>query len=146
MIRPWTFIMLLWWKSQKMSKKQERERERSMNEGIKWKQHFVCGKRRKNVNNNKCWTANVNIISSSGNIRLDLWNSYAQNNLLLWDPLLGISTPYSIKVLCSYYRVGTGPDWGSNISPHFISPGLGPLLHKRATLARKITARSTLSL
>ena len=146
MIRPWTFIMLLWWKSQKMSKKQERERERSMNEGIKWKQHFVCGKRRKNVNNNKCWTANVNTISSSGNIRLDLWNSYAQNNLLLWDPLLGISTPYSIKVLCSYYRVGTGPDWGSNISPHFISPGLGPLLHKRATLARKITARSTLSL
>ena len=146
MIRPWTFIMLLWWKSQKMSKKQERERERSMNEGIKWKQHFVCGKRRKNVNNNKCWTANVNTISSSGNIRLDLWNSYAQNNLLLWDPLLGISTPYSIKVLCSYYRVGTGPDWGSNISPHFISPGLGPLLHKRATQARKITARSTLSL
>ena len=146
MIRPWTFIMLLWWKSQKMSKKQERERERSMNEGIKWKQHFVCDKRRKNVNNNKCWTANVNTISSSGNIRLDLWNSYAQNNLLLWDPLLGISTPYSIKVLCSYYRVGTGPGWGSNISPHFISPGLGPLLHKRATLARKITARSTLSL
>ena len=145
MIRPWTFIMLLWWKSQKMSKKQERERGlwmRGSNES-----NILCvAKEEKNVNNNKCWTANVNTISSSGNIRLDLWNSYAQNNLLLWDPLLGISTPYSIKVLCSYYRVGTGPDWGSNISPHFISPGLGPLLHKRATQARKITARSTLSL